>query len=325
MSGRNSGQLADFSDVLCFGRGRVIEMKKVLQASHISKVINGKTIVDDFSIDMYEGEIVGLLGPNGAGKTTIMRMMVGLIEASEGEILIGGSSIRSDFIHAIAKVGAVIETPEMYPYLTGYENLELLSNINGKVSKEEIDEIIHLVQLENSIHDRVKTYSLGMRQRLGVAQALIHSPELIILDEPMNGLDPIGVKQLRDYLIYVAKEKKVAILVSSHILSEIEIMCDRVVMIANGREVSDLANSRQQSCVYQVQTNTLVGIQKIIGKEILNENEAENTFQIELENEEVPQCIRRLVQGNIDIFLFEKHSPKLEDKFISVIEGKHND
>ncbi len=306
-------------------KGMIIKMKKVLQASHISKVIKGKTIVDDFSIDMYEGEIVGLLGPNGAGKTTIMRMLVGLIEASKGEILIGGSSIRSDFIHAIEGVGAVIETPEMYPYLTGYENLSLLSNINGKVSREEIDEIIRLVQLENSIHDKVKTYSLGMRQRLGVAQALIHNPALIILDEPMNGLDPIGVKQLRDYLIYVAKEKKVAILVSSHILSEIEIMCDRVVMIANGKEVSDLAGSGRHACIYQVQTNTLVGIKEIIDKEIMNENPVENTFQIELENEEVPGCIRRLVQGNIDVFLFEKHGERLEDRFISAIEGGHND
>lgn len=303
----------------------IVKMKKVLQASHISKVINGRKIVDDFSIDMYEGEIVGLLGPNGAGKTTIMRMMVGLIEASKGEILIGESSIKSDFIQAIAKVGAVIETPEMYPYLTGYENLALLSNINGKVSKEEIDEIIHLVQLENSINDKVKTYSLGMRQRLGVAQALIHSPELIILDEPMNGLDPIGVKQLREYLINVAKEKKVAILVSSHILSEIEVMCDRVVMIANGRTVSDLVNSGQHSCIYQVQTNTLVGIKEIVGKEIINQNETENIFQIELEKEQVPQCIRRLVQSNIDVFSFEKHSEKLEDRFMNVIKGEHND
>lgn len=300
-------------------------MKKVLEANHISKIIKGKKIVDDFSISMNEGEVVGLLGPNGAGKTTIMRMIVGLIKASEGEIFICGSSIKSDFIGAIENVGSVIETPEMYPYLTGYENLLLLSNINGKISEKEIDEIVHLVQLEDYIKNKVKTYSLGMKQRLGVAQALIHNPKLIILDEPMNGLDPIGVRQLRDYLMHVAKEKKVAILVSSHILSEIEIMCDRVIMIAEGREVSGLNNALNCNCMYKVQTNTLDGIRNIVKKEIYNENKLDNTFQIKLSKEEVPACVKALVQAEIDIFYFQQQDEKLEDRFINAMEGRNDD
>lgn len=300
-------------------------MDKILEVNHVSKIINGRKIVDDFSMDIHAGEIVGLLGPNGAGKTTIMRMIVGLIKASEGEILIGGSSVKTDFIGAIRKIGAVIETPAMYPYLTGYENLVLLSRINGRVNKEEIDEIVRLVQLENSIHKKVKTYSLGMRQRLGVAQALVHNPEIIILDEPMNGLDPIGVKQLRDYLIQVAKQKNVAILLSSHILSEIEIMSDRVIMIAEGREVIDFSDTSEDEDVYKVKVNGLSGIREIIGQDIYNENSEEKTFYVNLSASDVPGCIKKLVQAGVDIFLLEKVEEKLEDKFISIIEGGKDD
>lgn len=300
-------------------------MKEVLQVKNISKEIKGTKIVDEFSLSMKEGEIVGLVGPNGAGKTTIMRMIVGLIRAASGEIIIDGYSLQDDFINAIKRVGAVIETPELYPYLTGYENLLLLNKLNGKSNKQEIDEIVNLVQLEKNIHKKVKTYSLGMRQRLGVAQALVHAPKLVILDEPMNGLDPVGVKQLRDYLIYIAKEKKVAILVSSHILSEIEIMCDRVVMIAEGKELSGIFHEKTNKFIYCVKINNLENIDKIIGWPINSVNNENSSFEIELEEEEVPACIKKMVQADIDIYSFEKLDEKLEDKFIDMIEGTEND
>lgn len=296
-------------------------MKEVLQVKNISKEIKDTKIVDEFSLSMEEGEIVGLVGPNGAGKTTIMRMIVGLIRATSGEIIIDGYSLQDDFINAIKRVGAVIETPELYPYLTGYENLLLLNKLNGKSNKQEIDEIVNLVQLEKNIHKKVKTYSLGMRQRLGVAQALVHAPKLVILDEPMNGLDPVGVKQLRDYLIYIAKEKKVAILVSSHILSEIEIMCDRVVMIAEGKELSEIFHEKTNKFIYSVKINNLENIDKIIGWPINSVNNENSSFEIELEEEEVPSCIKKMVQADIDIYSFEKLDEKLEDKFIDMIEG----
>lgn len=295
-------------------------MKEVLQVKNISKEIKNTKIVDGFSLSMKEGEIVGLVGPNGAGKTTIMRMIVGLIRATSGKIIIDGYSLQDDFINAIKRVGAVVETPELYPYLTGYENLLLLNKLNGKSNKEEIDEIVNLVQLEKSIHKKVKTYSLGMRQRLGVAQALVHAPKLVILDEPMNGLDPVGVKQLRDYLIYIAKEKKVAILVSSHILSEIEIMCDRVVMIAEGKELSGIFHEKANKFIYCVKINNLENIDKIIGRSINSVNNENSSFEIELEEEEVPSCIKKMVQADIDIYSFEKFDEKLEDKFIDMIE-----
>lgn len=297
-------------------------MGEILKVVGVSKQIKKKKIIDNFSFSMSEGEIVGLLGPNGAGKTTLMRLIVGLISIDEGEIIIDGFSVKDDFVHAIKNVGAVIETPELYPYLSGYENLELLSRINGKQYIKNIDEIIDLVQLKKSIHNKVKTYSLGMRQRLGVAQALVHNPKLIILDEPMNGLDPVGVKQLREYLKSVAKEKKVAILVSSHILSEIELLSDRVIVISEGKEIPGIIKpSNKNSSIYCMKVNNLDDIENILQKEVINRNLDECSFEIELSDEEVPQCIRRMVEGNIDIYFCERKKEKLEEQFMNMLQG----
>ncbi len=297
-------------------------MDEILKVTGVSKQIKKKKIIDKFSFSMSEGEIVGLLGPNGAGKTTLMRMIVGLISIDEGEIIIDGYSVKDDFVNAIKNVGAVIETPELYPYLSGYENLKLLSRINGKQYIKKIDEIIELVQLKKSIHNKVKTYSLGMRQRLGVAQALVHNPKLIILDEPMNGLDPVGVKQLREYLKSVAKEKRVAILVSSHILSEIELLSDRVIVIADGKEISGaIKPSDKNRSIYCIKVNSLNDIDNILQKEIINRNFDECSFEVELSDEEVPQCIRRIVENNIDIYFCERKKEKLEEQFLNMLQG----
>ena len=297
-------------------------MDEILKVIGVSKQIKKKKIIDKFSFSMSEGEIVGLLGPNGAGKTTLMRLIVGLIHMDEGEIVIDGFSVKDDFVHAIKNVGAVIETPELYPYLSGYENLKLLSRINGKQYIQNIDEIIDLVQLKESIHNKVRTYSLGMRQRLGVAQALVHNPKLIILDEPMNGLDPVGVKQLREYLKSVAKEKRVAILVSSHILSEIELLSDRVIVISDGKEISGIIKPSNKNCsIYRIKVNDLNDIDHILQKEVINKNFDECSFEMELSDEEVPQCIRRLVESNIDIYFCERKKEKLEEQFLNILQG----
>lgn len=170
-----------------------MKQKPIVQIKNLSKTIGKKTIIDDISFDVYPGEVYGFLGPNGAGKTTTIRMIVGLISITKGEILINGISIEKDFEKAISYVGGIVENPEMYKFLTGYQNLIHYARMQN-VKKERLDAVIQLAGLENRIHDKVKTYSLGMRQRLGVAQALLHSPKLLILDEPTNGLDPAGIK-----------------------------------------------------------------------------------------------------------------------------------
>lgn len=185
-----------------------MDNKPILRLKNVSKTLGNKVVVNDISLDVYAGEIFGLLGPNGAGKTTTIRMLVGLLSITEGKILLNGVNIKKEFEQAISQVGAIVENPELYDYLTGYQNLIHFSRMSGNVSKERINDIIQIIGLENAIQAKVKTYSLGMRQRLGLGQALMHSPSILILDEPTNGLDPSGIREFRQLLIKLAKKRK---------------------------------------------------------------------------------------------------------------------
>lgn len=201
----------------------------------VTKVISSKTLVQDLTLDIPAGQVFGFLGPNGAGKTTTIRMMVGLMSITKGDILIGGYSIRKDYEKASSQIGAIVENPEMYKFLSGYKNLIHYARMMPNITEERIREVIGLVGLTERIHDKVGTYSLGMRQRLGVAQALLHRPKLLILDEPTNGLDPQGIRELRDYLRALSREEGTTVFVSSHLLSEMELMCDTVGIIQKGK------------------------------------------------------------------------------------------
>ncbi|GAA0736136.1 ABC transporter ATP-binding protein [Clostridium oceanicum] len=212
-----------------------MENNLAIKITNLTKKISNKTIIDDLSLDIYKGQVLGFLGPNGAGKTTTIRMIVGLISMSSGEVLIGGNSIKTDFKKAIKDVGAIVENPEFYKFLSGYKNLLHFAKMYDNVSKERIDEVIKMVNLQESIHEKVKGYSLGMRQRLGIALAMLHNPSVLILDEPTNGLDPEGIAEMRTYLKDLAHNENVAVLVSSHLLSEMQLMCDRVAIIKKGK------------------------------------------------------------------------------------------
>ncbi|WP_219835825.1 ABC transporter ATP-binding protein [Paenibacillus sp. R14(2021)] len=211
------------------------DKQPIVRLQQLTKVIGRRTIIDGLTLDIPRAEVVGFLGPNGAGKTTTIRMMVGLMSMTKGDVLIEGHSVRDDFENAIRHVGAIVENPEMYKYLTGFQNLLHFSRMIPGITKQRIDEVVELVGLKGRINDKVKTYSLGMRQRLGIAQAIMHKPSLLILDEPTNGVDPAGIRELRDYLRKLAKEEGIAVLVSSHLLSEMELMCDRVAIIQGGK------------------------------------------------------------------------------------------
>ncbi|MCY9692823.1 ABC transporter ATP-binding protein [Paenibacillus alginolyticus] len=212
-------------------------MTPIVKIDQITKRIGSKTIIDKLSFEVPRGEVFGFLGPNGAGKTTTIRMMVGLMSITEGDIRIGDYSIRTHFEQAIRHVGAIVENPEMYKFLSGYHNLVHYARMFPGIEEDRIQEVIDLVGMENRIHDKVKTYSLGMRQRLGIAQALLHKPSVLILDEPTNGLDPAGIRELRDHLRKLTREDGISVIVSSHLLSEMELMCDRVAIIQNGKLV----------------------------------------------------------------------------------------
>ena len=211
---------------------------EILKCENLKKKIKNKVIVENVSFSINKGDVVGFLGPNGAGKTTIIKLILGLIKITEGKVFINGFDIEKDFVKAIEKVGAIVENPDLYMYLSGYDNLKITANNYKNISKERINEVIKIVGLENRIKDKVSTYSLGMRQRLGIAEAIINSPEILILDEPTNGLDVEGIIEIRN-LIKDLSNHGIAILISSHNLSEIDNLCNRIIAIKNGKIVED--------------------------------------------------------------------------------------
>lgn len=220
----------------------------VLSIRGLSKRLAGRLVVWDLTLDVYPGEVFGLLGPNGAGKTTTIRMALGLARITAGEIRINGHSVGKARCKALAGVGGIVENPELYKYLSGWDNLVHFARMHGPVDKAELLELVEFVGLQGRIRDKVGTYSLGMKQRLGIAVSLVHHPSLLILDEPSNGLDPAGMKELRDNLKRLAKEKNIAVLISSHLLSEMEQICDRVGILSRGAllEVLDLRETEAQ-------------------------------------------------------------------------------
>src|SRR2546423_2122595 len=225
-------------------------MPPVLVASNLTKVIGKRTIVDGVSFSLNPGEVFGFLGPNGAGKTATIRMLVGLIKPTAGNVTICGFDVRRDFEKALRDVGCIVENPDLYRFMTGRENLEHFARMLS-VASSEIERVGELVQLAHRLDQRVGTYSLGMRQRLGIAQALLGNPRLLILDEPANGLDPAGIREIRELLRSLARDRDMAVFVSSHLLGEVELMCDRVAIIHKGvllREgpVADLISNRRE-------------------------------------------------------------------------------
>lgn len=298
----------------------------VVQIRNLTKRIGNKTIIDGLTFDVPKGEVFGFLGPNGAGKTTTIRMMVGLMSITEGEILIEGHSVSKNFEKAIAHVGAIVENPEMYKFLSGYQNLIHFARMVPGVTKERIDELVKLVGLENRIHDKVKRYSLGMRQRLGVAQALLHKPSVLILDEPTNGLDPAGIRELRDYLRKLAQEEGIAVIVSSHLLSEMELMCDRIAIIQNGklvdvRRLKELVTEvEQQTVFFEVNDpeKAKEALQGHVAGGIMVRSEG---LEINVSREQIPVINQLLVQAGIMVYGIKPATKSLEDKFLEMTRG----
>ncbi|MFK7695780.1 ABC transporter ATP-binding protein [Paenibacillus sp. HJGM_3] len=229
---------------------------KVLSVRNLKKKIGRRMIIKGVSFDVGEGEIFGFLGPNGSGKTTTIRMLVGLIKPTEGTIEVCGYDVQRQHNEALGRVGCIVENPELYSYMTGWDNLEHFARMLVGIGEDRIREVVDIVGLDARIHDKVRTYSLGMRQRLGIAQALLGRPSLLILDEPTNGLDPQGIKEMRDFIRHLASQG-LSLFVSSHLLSEIQQLCDRVAIISHGEvlavgEVSELLKQAGSRIVWSV-------------------------------------------------------------------------
>ena len=211
----------------------------ILEVSNLSKTIGKKRILKDITFNVKCGEIIGFVGPNGAGKSTFIKTILDLYKPSSGVVKIDGIDVQKDFENAIRNVGAIIENPDMYNSLSGYDNLRLFLMLNGIKDTKRISFAADILKLGNRINDKVKTYSLGMKQRLGIAQAIMKEPKLLILDEPTNGLDPVGIKDLRDIIKILNEKYDMTIFISSHILSELENVCTRIIMIDNGEVIEE--------------------------------------------------------------------------------------
>lgn len=212
--------------------------EKIIEIKNLSKHFKELKAVNNLSLNVYRGDVFGFLGPNGAGKSTTIRMLMSLITPNTGEIKLFGKSLKESRIEILKRVGAIVEKPDFYGYLSAYKNLEILGRISGKhISQKRIMEVLELVGLSERYKSKVKTFSHGMKQRLGLAQSLLHDPDLIILDEPTTGLDPQGMKEIRDLIITLSKDAKKTIFLSSHILYEVELVANRMVIINKGASV----------------------------------------------------------------------------------------
>ncbi|EAC9068327.1 ABC transporter ATP-binding protein [Listeria monocytogenes] len=297
----------------------------VLKLEHVTKKIGQKNIVHDISFDIHKGEVFGLLGPNGAGKTTIIRSIVGLIRRSEGTVFINGKNVDTEYKAAISEVGAIIENPEFYMYMSGWANLKQFARMSQKnITDEHIREIVELVKLTGAIDQKVKTYSLGMRQRLGVAQALIHSPALLILDEPTNGLDPQGMAEFRT-LIRDLATKGTSVLISSHLLSEIQQITDRFAIINKGvlthtEKMSDLLENHVAA--YKLKVSDPVATTTVLTTlPVKLVTQKEDLFKIEVAHEDVHLIARALIQANIDLLEMVPLQASLEERFLELTKG----
>lgn len=300
--------------------------EKIIEINDLTKKFKDLTAVNQLFLNVYRGDVFGFLGPNGAGKSTTIRMLLTLISPTSGSINIFGESITQQREKILRRIGAIVEKPDFYGYLTAFKNLELLGKTSGlNPTRKQIMEILELVGLEKRWKSKVKTYSHGMKQRLGIAQSLLHDPELIILDEPTTGLDPQGMKEIRDLIILLSKEKGKTIFLSSHILSEVEIVANRMIIINKGTTVvegtvKDLLNSSSLKVKFEF-SNFAAAAEAINNSELIKkvDDKYDNSFIFTLTKEEISGVNKFFVDKNIEV---EAIVPKrsLEEYFLQLTE-----
>jgi ABC-2 type transport system ATP-binding protein len=296
----------------------------VLELKNVRKIIKGKEIVKGIDLTLYPSQIFGFLGPNGAGKTTTIRMIVGLIRPTEGSVSICGYSVARDFVKALSNVGCIIESPDMYKYLTGMENLQQFAAMNKSISRQRVNDVVEMVGLQHRIKDKVSTYSLGMRQRLGIAQAIMSRPKLLILDEPTNGLDPAGITEFRNLIRQLAYEEGMTVFISSHLLLEIQQMCDVVSIIKQG---SVIKTANVQDILHDDQIEwQLDNPEKAIA--LLNEHWnikaiqlKKNTISATLSRHPLDKINECLIKEGIALTFCSTKQNTLEDLFLDLTEG----
>jgi len=300
--------------------------EKIIEINSLTKRFKELIAVDSLNLNVYKGDVFGFLGPNGAGKSTTIRMLLTLINPTSGNIKIFDRELKKNRKEILSKVGAIVEKPDFYLYLTAYKNLEILRKMSSAdVSRNNIMQILELVGLESRYDSKVKTYSHGMKQRLGIAQALLHNPELVILDEPTVGLDPQGIKEVRELILRLSSEKSITIFLSSHILKEIELVSNRMVIINKGKtliegNVKELLDSDTGGIAVIYKNSEQIS--EIITKSSFANNSfeiKENELNIQIKEDEIPELINLLVKNKVKIYsVIRKKS--LEDYFLRITE-----
>lgn len=303
-------------------------MIPVLSVNNLTKVYGNKKVVNGVTFSLMPGQIFGFVGPNGAGKSTTIRMITGLTPITEGSVRICGYSVSRSFKQAIANVGAVVEMPQLYPYLSGMKNLKLFASFYGKKALNRIPQIVKLVGMENRINDRLSTYSLGMKQRLGIAQALLNKPKLLILDEPTNGLDPNGIVEMRNILKALAQKENMAIIISSHNLAELEHTCDVIGLINDGKiieyktmkEISELVESKQRvqlMCDFPNYAALLLKKKYNLPSKVVG-----NSVVLPLRESNLANVITYLTHKKIKIYSIKKMQKSLEELYFDLLNSK---
>ena len=304
-----------------------MENKKVLECKNLTKKFGKKEVLHDVSLTMYEGDILGFIGPNGAGKTTTIKLILGLQSITSGTVFINGFNVKKEFVDAIKSVGAIVESPDVYMYLTGRQNLKMMARLYKNVSKERLEEVIEISGLGKRIDDKVSKYSLGMRQRLGIAAAILHKPNVLILDEPTNGLDPEGIRDLRALLVKLAREEHMGILISSHNLFELESCCNKVCIIQNGKvidtqNIEELKREASDS-LFMFEVDKLKNVSNVIGEQIEIVND--NMFRVKVRRDEIPGIIKKLIDNGYLIYQVAEFRVSLEEAFLSKTGGNSID
>lgn len=296
----------------------------ILEIKNLSKSFGKRKVIDNISLEVKEGEVYGFLGPNGSGKTTTIKMILRLIDNDGGEIKVNGYDTKKQFEKAMEYIGAIVENPDMYKYMTGRDNLKLHARIRNVDSKR-IDEVLDLVGLKDRADEKVGKYSLGMKQRLGLALTLLHKPKILVLDEPTNGLDPAGIKQLRDILKEIAHNDGVAVFVSSHILSEMQLMCDKVAVLDNGKIVKteEITNDEESGIEnIEIRVNNKEKAIEIL-KDKFNMELKTQSKHIEITTSvvQIPSIVKELAINDVGIRAIVPKEHTLEDIFFDATKG----
>ena len=305
-------------------------MQEIIKVEGLTKKFNHITAVDNLSFTVNEGDVYGFLGQNGAGKSTTMRMLLTLIAPTHGNIEVFGMNLKTQRIEILKQVGAVIEKPDVYKYLSAYDNLQLFAKLSGgKITKQQILHQLDVVGLASRANDKVKTYSQGMKQRLGIAIALVHNPKLIVLDEPTNGLDPQGIADIRNLILQLRQQHGKTVVISSHLLTEIEQVATKVLIIDKGKKIiedSAIALFDSKQTIVEIQTmNNDFAVQQIQKSKWLQQIQTnrQNAVVIKLDKQDIPQLHKDLVAMDIQLLsLHPRHS--LEDYFLQVTSGKQH-